>query len=319
MFSREAFFLGADSWDYLNHEEPEMRDFGSFMYLTNRSESTVNLWHSCYEAKSWQGELELQVRQDTPSMKRRSDPLALFVQNFRTLDTENDIETAQQKWLLLSGAERFALLINSRTYSCERTEDGSWVKHRANLESWSLNYQEELLGDLTSIHIGTSSDESDSLKDVTDAFGLEAIIDDPDFQHEVDETGELDDAVYGGNFNWQTLFGARVYCHFSNPDYLFGGAISPNPASEFRRLEVFFKVLDDVGFRGLAEIGAIEYLIGDSTEAENWDLNLKSLYFDLSGNLVSGTMCWLRDIERSDEVRELAGKFGLEIEINAFN
>lgn len=315
MFSRDAFLLGANSWNYLNSEDAELRDFGSFMYLTNRSESTIDLWHSSYEAKSWLGDIELPVVSDNPSMKRRSDPLALFIQNFRSEDTSNDIETGQQKWLLLSGSERFALLINNKTYSCERDQDAAWHIHMANIESWDLSYQEQFLGPLTSIHLGSSSDESDDLKYVSDSFGLALIVDDPDFEQEISVAGALDDYVYGGNYNWQTSYGARLYCHFSNPDYLFGGAISPNPSSEFRRLEVFFKVLDDLGFRGLAEIGPTEYLIGDSIDADDWDIQLKAPFFDLSGNLVWETDCWLQDIERAEEVSELAAEFHLKIDV----
>lgn len=234
--NQDFFLSGLDPREYLESEEQGLKDFGKLLVNSSQSRDAARTSWDSVRRGAWQGGVNL-GEWGNLSGEKGENHLSHFITNFRSLDSVEDLEVGLQKWLLIAGNLGLVLCTSQKTHLLYLGGRHFWSEVALPFEAWPEGDVTETLGEISSINVCVAATETDFLEDLVHRFNFESIVQDDDFEVEVAEDEELGDRVFDLTwYAWETKFGYPVFCHFGSVSLYFGGPISPNPGSTFRRL-----------------------------------------------------------------------------------
>lgn len=228
------FELGEDPELFRDHEEIGIRDLGRLISQTSRSNEAAVLCHESYKKGSWQGGVNL-FEWGNLSGESGRNCLSNLVLCFRRFDVPEDVETGEQKWLLVAGKTSLILCTSGQTFLIDESTMSHWSRSPLALEEWTDADLSEFIGDIQSVNIALRPSEDDLLSSIVYQYGVDVLVEDPDFEEEVERNSPLGPSNENW-FSWNTNLGFKVYLHFGDYTHYFHGPISPNFGSTFRRL-----------------------------------------------------------------------------------
>ena len=277
------FELGQSVDQFTEHPEIGIRDLGRLLSRTCKSKDASLLCYESYKRGAWQGGTNL-FENGNLSGERGRNHLSELVLNYRNSDSIDYEETGQQKWLFIAGKTGLILCISGETFLFDETAGRSWSKSPVAFEEWT---EEDLLSftsGVQSLSLGLAPFEDELLASLTYEYGINEIVEDPDFDREIEENSPLGEACEGW-FAWETRFGYPIYLHLGDYTHYFQGPISPNYGSTFRRLITWICLAKDRFVFG-GEIEGFPLNL-DSDESEP-DVIIVENYWLASGEPLSG-------------------------------